>query len=264
MRIQTITDLRKIEHYLKKDYYLHLYGLGDLDSPFCKHTTWFAAMENDEIKAIALLYTGLTLPTFLALTSPKSTEMELLLETIAGHLPKKLYGHLTGGLDNTMRNFFKLESHGKHFKMGLLKTGIIEKEDTSPVERLTLEDIDEIMQLYELSYPGHWFESHMLQTGHYYGIWNNHRLISVAGVHVYSPRYNVAALGNITTHPKWRGKGLGTKVTAHLCKELMKSVEYIGLNVKCDNSSAINCYRNLGFEITHEYHEFMAQSISGF
>ncbi len=109
------------------------------------------------------------------------------------------------------------------------------------------------MKLYELSYPGHWFEPHMLRTGHYYGMWNNHRLISVAGIHVYSPRYNVAALGNITTHPQWRGRGLGRKVTAHLCKELINSVEYIGLNVKSDNTAAISCYRNLGFETSHEY-----------
>ncbi len=138
MRIQTIKDLRKIEFHLKNDIYLHLYGMGDLDEPFRKHTTWYAAVDKKSIKAIALLYTGLNLPTLLALTSPKSAEMELLLETIAGQLPKKLYSHLTGGLDKTIRKFFKLEPHGKHFKMGLIKTDLIEREDTSSVERLTM------------------------------------------------------------------------------------------------------------------------------
>ena len=54
----------------------------------------------------------------------------------------------------------------------------------------------------------------MLETGKYFGIRREGILVSVAGIHVYSPEYDVAALGNITTHPDFRGQGLGRKVTA--------------------------------------------------
>ena len=73
-------------------------------------------------------------------------------------------------------------------------------------------------------------------------------LVSVAGVHVYSPQYKVAALGNITTRPDARGQGLGTAVTARLCQELLRAgMECVGLNVKADNQGAVACYEKIGF-----------------
>jgi len=80
-------------------------------------------------------------------------------------------------------------------------------------------------------------------------------LVSVAGVHVYSPRYRVGVVGNVTTHPAYRGKGLGTAVCARLCKELLQTVDHIGLNVKADNIPAIASYKRLGFEVVGEYEE---------
>ena len=85
---------------------------------------------------------------------------------------------------------------------------------------------------------------------------------------MYSPQYGVAALGNITTLPEYRGQGLGTLVTARVCRELLKSSgsydrrhsydrRIIGLNVRADNAPAIRCYHNLGFEKVAEYEEWM-------
>lgn len=96
----------------------------------------------------------------------------------------------------------------------------------------------------------------MLETGYYYGIKRGETLVSVAGVHIYSQEYKVAALGNITTHPQCRGQGLGTLVTAKLCQALLEKVEHIGLNVKADNKSGIACYQKLGFERIAAYEEF--------
>jgi ribosomal protein S18 acetylase RimI-like enzyme len=71
------------------------------------------------------------------------------------------------------------------------------------------------------------------------------------------PTYRVAALGNITTHPDWRGQGLATKVTAAVCRSLRETVEHIGLNVHAENRAAIGCYEKLGFEIVTTYEEVM-------
>jgi predicted GNAT family acetyltransferase len=97
----------------------------------------------------------------------------------------------------------------------------------------------------------------MLETGLYQGIRRGGCLVSVAGVHVYSPRYRVAALGNITTHPDWRGRGLATLVSAKLCETLSKGgIEHIGLNVKADNVAALTCYERLGFRWAADYGEY--------
>jgi len=44
------------------------------------------------------------------------------------------------------------------------------------------------------------------------------RVSRCSGVHVYSQCYKVAALGNITVHPNFRGQGLGTILCARLCQ----------------------------------------------
>ncbi|MHC4596471.1 MAG: GNAT family N-acetyltransferase [Planctomycetota bacterium] len=96
----------------------------------------------------------------------------------------------------------------------------------------------------------------MLETKRYFGIRQSGELISAAGVHVYSHRYQVATLGNIATHPKYRGKGYGTTVVAKVCKSLLCEIDHIGLNVKADNTSAIRCYERLGFQVIDSYGEF--------
>jgi predicted GNAT family acetyltransferase len=97
----------------------------------------------------------------------------------------------------------------------------------------------------------------MLQTDHYFGIWQDGALVSVAGIHVYSTHYRVAALGNITTHPAHRGRGLAARATAALCQSMRHDMNHMGLNVNAENSAAIACYRSIGFERIAEYGEFM-------
>jgi predicted GNAT family acetyltransferase len=122
--------------------------------------------------------------------------------------------------------------------------------------RLSRTDLAEVTEFYQRSYPGNWFDPRMLETGQYFGLREQGALVSVAGVHVYSPQYRVAALGNIATLPDCRGQGFARRVTAAVCRSLLSSVDYIGLNVKADNSPAIRCYQRLGFETVTSYGEF--------
>jgi predicted GNAT family acetyltransferase len=97
----------------------------------------------------------------------------------------------------------------------------------------------------------------MVETGQYVGIRDKDKLVCVAGIHVYSPIYKIAALGNITTLPELRGQGLGKAATAGLCKRLLKTVDAIGLNVRSDNTPAIKAYEAIGFTKVATYHEWM-------
>ena len=115
--------------------------------------------------------------------------------------------------------------------------------------------INELNALYKMAYPQNWFDQRMIQTGQYYGIFKDNMVISVAGIHVYSQKYKVAALGNITTHPEHRGKGYATLATQFLCKSLLDDIEHIGLNVKADNETAIAMYQKLGFTAIANFEE---------
>jgi GNAT superfamily N-acetyltransferase len=259
MPVICLHDKKTIELFLRKNIDLHIYSLGDLDDFFWPYTTWYAlTIINDTPEAIALLYTGLSLPTLLALSEQPEIMAELL-KSITHILPDKFYVHLSPGLENVFREDFDLEPHGEHYKMTLKDLSIIRELDCSLVIRLSQPDLNDIIRLYEESYPGNWFDSRMLETNQYFGIREDGKLVSIAGVHVFSEKYRVTALGNITTHPFSRGKGYGRLVTARLCQSLAEKVDHMGLNVKSDNHSAISCYRKLGFEICTSFGEFMVR-----
>ena len=86
-------------------------------------------------------------------------------------------------------------------------------------------------------------------------IFEGDRLVSAAGVHVFSPGRDVAALANIATLPDFRGRGFATATTARLSMSLLEHVNHLGLNVRADNVPAIRCYTNLGFETVASYIE---------
>nr|WP_277875856.1 GNAT family N-acetyltransferase [Trichocoleus sp. FACHB-90] len=140
--------------------------------------------------------------------------------------------------------------------MALTNSSYLESIDTSAVIPVSVSQGRELEELYGVSYPSNWFEPRMLETGYYYGLRRGETLVSVAGVHIYSQQYRVAALGNVTTHPQFRGLGLATAVCARLCQELLRHVDHIGLNVLAGNRSAIACYEKLGFEQIATYGEY--------
>jgi ribosomal protein S18 acetylase RimI-like enzyme len=251
--VVTLHNQNEIGFFLRKNPYLYLYPLGDLDDFFFPYTIWYALLEGDSIQAIAMVYSGESPPVLIALTD-QVDPMNRLLRSIENLLPNQFYSHLTTGLEDIFSKY-DIQYHGLHYRMVLEDHSIILNFKCSGVMRLSELDLDSIQWLYAVSYPDNWFNPRMLQTNQYFGIMKNGELVSIAGVHVFSPKYQVAALGNITTHPSWRNQGLGRLVTARLCQSLFDSVVLIGLNVKAENHAAISCYKQLGFKIVARYTE---------
>lgn len=252
-------DKTEIEAFLRKNVYLHIYSLGDLDDFFWNYTTWYASKENGQINAVILLYTGLPLPTLLAL-SDEVHPLKNLLRSMRHLLPRRFYAHLSPGLEEVITAEFQLKPYGRHYKMALRHPLKLKNVDTPNVVRLAKADLADISGLFQVSYPENWFDPRMLETNQYFGYRRNGQLLSIAGVHVYSTAYKVAALGNITTHPHYRGQGLGRAVTAKLCQSLAETVDYIGLNVNSDNQAAVTLYQKLGFEVAGVYHEHLVEA----
>jgi len=250
----------EVEAFCRRNPALHLYALGDLDDFFWPHTTWYALHDRGQIQQLVLVYTGQPLPTVLAYAEQPIGPMLDLLRDLLRVLPRRFYAHLTEGVADVLSEHYRIEPHGTHHKMALTDRSRAARFDGSEAEALSAVDTDDLLALYGASYPGNWFVPRMLQTGYYFGIRRGPGLVSVAGVHVYSQPYKVAALGNITTRPDVRGQGLGTAVTARLCQELLRAgIECVGLNVKADNRSAIACYEKLGFARVADYGEYMAE-----
>ncbi|MFO0757882.1 MAG: GNAT family N-acetyltransferase [Byssovorax sp.] len=254
-------DKPAIEAFLRRDPALHLYALGDLDDFFFPHTSFHALREDGALRALFLVYRGLPPPVLLALEEHDPEAAEALLPAVVATLPRPFYVHVSPALRAPMERLVALDDHGRHLKMILSDREKLAALPPSPIpiRPLTEADLPAILDLYRRAYEGNWFDPRMLGTGQFCGAFLDGALAAIAGVHVCSERYRVAALGNIATDPRRRGEGLGTAVTAALCRRLFERVDHVGLNVKADNEAALRCYARVGFTVRAAYDEAMTR-----
>ncbi|WP_410809217.1 GNAT family N-acetyltransferase [Micromonospora sp. 067-2] len=251
MPVRAEHDRAVLADLLGRDPVLHAYQLGDLDDFFWPYTSWFRRGDQ-----VALLYHGVDPPTLLAFAAPAdSVALAALLTEVAPVLPARLYAHLSPGLADALAGSFRLEFGGVHHRMALTDPARLEVVRPAGVV-LGAVDLPQVRRLYALAYPENWFDERMLDTGQYLGVRAGGELAAVAGVHVWSPVYRVAALGNVTTHPRWRGRGLGAAVVAALCARLRETVAHVALNVKADNTAAVRLYERVGFTRVADYGEY--------
>lgn len=256
-RIISLHDKAQIETIARQQLYMHLYEIGDLDPFFWDSTVWYGWQDGDSVNQLALIYTALDIPIFVAHAHPPQTEMIAFLNELKAFLPRHFYTHVNPAILGVLADTYEVESHGLYWKMGLTNPSVLASVDVSEVVQLGKDDLEPLNTLYDEAYPGNWFDQRMLETGCYYGIRNGDKIISVAGIHVYSPSYKVATLGNVTTLPSHRGQGLGKKVCTKLCQALLSAgIDAIGLNVSAENNTAIHVYEGLGFEKMGDYGEY--------
>jgi ribosomal protein S18 acetylase RimI-like enzyme len=255
-------DRGQLESFFRRDAFSNVYALGDLDDSFWPYTTWYGLADGERLRAVALVYSGLTLPTILCTGAERDlAAQEEVLRSVMGLLPRRFYCHLTCWLSGVFDGRYRLEPHGPHQKMALVDPARLPRQDDADVTALSPPDLDEVQAFYSRHYPGNWFEPQMLDTNQYCGLRVGRELVCVAGVHVCSRAYRVAALGNIATAPAFRRKGYARRVTGQLCRRLLKSADHIGLNARAENAAAIDCYASLGFARISVYEEFMADGL---
>lgn len=255
----SLSDRARLRSYFCRSSELHLYELGDLDEFFWPHTRWYALEHGGDLRAVTLLYGAGALPTVIAIGDQEPLA-ELLAE-IRERLPARLHAHLSPGLHDALAPRYASEPHAEMWKLALTDRAgrALAGVDTGAVIRLGPEDRAEALRFFAHAYPGNWFDPRMLETGQYFGI-RDGELVAAGGVHVYSPAERVAALGNIAVAESHRGRGLGTRVTARICRSVLESVDHVGLNVRRDNGAAIACYERLGFAVVAPYEERLLEA----
>jgi RimJ/RimL family protein N-acetyltransferase len=118
------------------------------------------------------------------------------------------------------------------------------------VRRLHREDARALNMLYSTEGGPTGYTGEHIEQGVYYGAYETGRLVSVAGTHVVAPNAGVAVVGNVFTHPDFRGKGLATRVTSAVTGELFerRGCALVALTVNPANIPAVRAYRRLGYE----------------
>ena len=142
----------------------------------------------------------------------------------------------------------------RHFMLArneLMVRMSVTEEAFRPVEgetvRLRGSDIGRVNRLYSAEGGPASYTSRHIEDGVYYGVIQEGKLVSIAGTHVDSAAERVAVVGNVFTHPLYRGGGLATIATSAVTAALLAHCDLVALTVEATNEPALAVYTRLGY-----------------
>jgi ribosomal protein S18 acetylase RimI-like enzyme len=257
-----LADRARLERFLRGDAPAQIYALADLDDAFWPDTRWFASARADgELTAVCLVLEKLALPIVYAVAQPGDPATLALVAELRARLPERFFVNLPLGFAEVFAASHAIDPHGEYVKMWLPDGSALGGAAPPGIEPLGPEHAAELADFYRTrayaadERQSRFFAPYMLTLGPWFGLRERGQLVCVAGVHVCSQRYGVAALGNVATVPERRGRGLARAVCARLCRALAPAVPLVGLNVAVANAPARACYRALGFREALRYEE---------
>ncbi|SEO92656.1 FR47-like protein [Flavobacterium sp. CF108] len=110
--------------------------------------------------------------------------------------------------------------------------------------KLNEEHSAELFDLVNLVQPGY-FKPETSLLGNYYGIFNNGKLVSIAGERM--KMNNFTEVSAIITHPDHTGKGYAKQLTSHVVNNIFDEGKIPFLHVVESNTGAVKLYEKLGF-----------------
>lgn len=123
------------------------------------------------------------------------------------------------------------------------------QDDARDARALRSGDVEAAVALATLTNPGP-FGPRTLEMGEYFGLFEDGRLIAMAGERVHAGRYR--EVSGICTHPDFQGRGLARRLTLKLVHRQMQRGQVPFLHVMSHNTGAHSLYERLGFVDFHE------------
>lgn len=247
-------SLEQVRRILETDRVWSAYALADLEPAEAARSTWFLQGE-----AVVLVYRGLTPPVLFA--HGDSSAMARLVD----RLPASDYVYTLR--ERTRARLGARLASVREVRMWRM---VLESEAFVPpleeeTERLGPQDLHQMLDLFdEHEDRPDGFHPRQVEGGVFFGLRGSCGLACVAGTHILSQTYGIAAVGNVFTRPDARGRGLARAATGAVVKELLtRGFETIVLNVAQENEPAIRCYRRLGFREHCSYLEGLGHLMSG-
>lgn len=236
-------DLRLVEAFLCRDRLYAAQPLCQLEQPErCRCTV---ARVDGAVVAAAVLFRG---EVFDALSLAGEPAAVLAAIEALGTLPRQFWmwaseEHLPPLADalrvGSVTHMLRMATNTRTFRPAPRVAG---------VRRLTPADFTSVERLYRHT-PGVVLRPENLQVAVYYGLFVDRQLVSAAGTHGLSRRHGLAIVGNVLTHPAWRGRGYATACTSALTGDLLSHYADVVLNVAADNTPAKHIYTQLGYTV---------------
>jgi GNAT superfamily N-acetyltransferase len=238
-----LTDKACILAYLETDRLYAAYAIGDLEPELFAQSRWAGAEEANELQALVLHFLGLKLPALFLMGNIAG--LRAILESRL--CPAQVYLTCRPEHLAMTRDFYEWDEIIPMWRMVLAPASF--QPTPNECVRLTPAHSEQLTELYDLGGGGIGFSTAQVQHGVFFGLFAERQLVAVAGTHLVSAAYGVAAVGNVFTHPDYRGQGCGTATTQAVVTELwQRGIQDIILNVSQDNEAAIHIYERLGFQ----------------
>lgn len=253
MAVYDITELKDksvIRAFLERDAGYAAYALGDLEPPYDRHATWTGAMLDDELAALALVFGDLEPPAlFLMGTNPGISAL-----LVHGVGPDEVYFTARPDQQPLLEDWYDLMKPDAMYRMRLRQEKYQPVEESKfPVVKLGPQHLTDLNAFFQMGAETDEriiaFSPNQVRDGYFHGVYLEETLIAAAGTHLVARQSKLAAIGNVLTHPEYRGKGLGSATSSAVTSALFEAgIETIVLNVAQGNSPAIRIYQGLGFE----------------
>jgi len=239
--VQPLTDVQAIRSVLAPRVEYTAYALGQLEPALFPRTRWYYARGTTGTGMVLHSRGGLGDATFV-LGDPDAVAAILSIhpgtaQTYATCQPQHL---------DVLRRYYRLANQQPMIRMGVTRETFTAVREISSVV-LSGVDIRKVNALYgSEGGPSYYIPEH-IDSGVYRGIVEDGRLVAVAGTHVVSRQEGAAVVGNVFTHPGFRGRGFATATTSAVTEALLEYCDHVVLTVDPNNAPAVAAYARLGF-----------------
>ena len=262
--------------FLQSDWRYAAYAIADLEPWFFEQCRWWLAedsevgerrLESDGPQGVEtnpvrgwgllLLFDGLEPPAVFAQGDPDG--VAALLDQVV--LPDRVYFTARPQHWPLVEERCCLEFANRMMRMALAAEDF-RASSSDAVRRLGTADLGAVQTLYRLGKSGDadGFAPFQVERGVFFGSSEDGRLVSVAGTHVVSLRHGLAAVGNVFTHPAFRGRGHALACTSAVTANLLEQGLNVVLNVAVRNKAAASLYRRLGYRTYCRFFEGVGAS----
>lgn len=246
--VEPLRDREVIRSILLENPAYSAYALAQLDPALFDANDWYRSTGPSGSALVLHSRTGLGRALF------SLGDVQALDSILALHPgPRFSFGSLYQDHRATVEKYFLMTRPQTMYRMA------VTNESFRPVEgkarRLRGSDVRAVNRIYSADGGPAAYKPEHLEEGVYYGIEIDGRLRSIAGTHVVSRAEGVAVVGNVFTHPRWRGGGLATEVTSAVTQEVLEFCNLVVLTVEELNTPALSIYHKLGYRTQCTLHE---------
>lgn len=240
--VRVLSDASEIREILRPRVEYTAYALGQLEPGLIERTHWYKATGDTGTGLVLHSQGGLGDATF---TMGDPGAIAAILSIHPG--PTQTYVTCQAPHVESLKRSYRLAAQLPMMRMGVTRDSFA-PATRYPAVPLSGLDIRRVNALYSTEGGPSYYVPEHIDAGVYRGIVVEGRLVAIAGTHVVSRHEGVAVIGNVFTHPAYRGNGYATMATSAVSQVLLEFCDHVVLTVDPSNAPAIRAYQNLGYQ----------------